>query len=191
MAKEVVEYFDDTHTYCVNGVIVPSVSKLVLFALGDDMYSRVPPEVLKKARIRGSEVHSAIEEYELNRTPSDAYPDVLESYEMLKKKYLLYVDKMEQIVNYGKHYCGRYDILDKEGTLWDIKTTYKINKEYLAWQLGLYYLALGVEKEVGYCLWIPKKGKPKVELIRPHSNKECKDLVEMFERAQSEVNLAI
>lgn len=190
MPKDIVEYFDDTHTYCVNGVIVPSATALVTFAIGDS-YSRVPPDVLEKARIRGSEIHSAIQEYELNHTPSDTYADILNTYDELKARYLLYVGSMEQIVHYGKHYCGRYDILDKEGTLWDIKTTYKINKDYLSWQLGLYYLAMGVEKDVGYCLWIPKKGKAKVELIKPKTNKECIELVEMYEKSLDEVNLAI
>ena len=92
---------------------------------------------------------------------------------------------MEQIVHFSKHYCGRYDILDDEGTLWDIKTTSKFHEENLSWQLGLYYLAMGVEKDIGYCIWIPKRSKPKVFLGKPKSNRECIDLVALYEEAQN------
>lgn len=180
--KYKVEYFDDTHTYCVDGVIVPSATKLVDFAIGR-MYDNVPMAVLEKARLYGTAVHESIQDYEERQVESIEYSAQLSTYKELKKKYMLTVKNMEQIVNYEKHYCGRYDIMDNEGTLWDIKTTSKLHKDYLEWQLGLYYLALGVEKDVGYALWIPKKGSPKVELIKPKTNKECKELVEMYEKS--------
>lgn len=177
-----VEYFDDTHTYCVDGVIVPSASALVAFATGN-IYSNIPEEILRRASEYGTAVHSAIQDFELTGHTQKEYETQIGIYSELKQKYLLNVKDMEQIINYKKHFCGRYDIRDIDGVLWDIKTTSKIHTENLEWQLGLYYLALGTEKDVGYAIWIPKRGKPRVELIKPKTNKECIELIDLYEKS--------
>ena len=177
-----LEYLEENHVYVVDGVIVPSVSTLVSYATGD-IYKSIPESILEKARIHGTGVHDAIENYERTKDISEEFQKEVNTYIELKEKYLLTVNKMEQIVAYRNHYCGRYDILDTDGYLWDIKTTSKYHKENLEWQLGLYYLALGKECEKGYCIHIPKRGKGKVYLVTPKSNKECMDLVKTYEQA--------
>ena len=177
-----IDYIDETHQYMIDGILVPSVSPLVAYATGD-IYSNVPLEILDKARKHGTAVHDAIENFERTGAIDEEHSAEVKSYKELKEKYLLNVKEMEQIVAYKKHFCGRYDILDIDGTLWDIKTTSKYHEENLAWQLGLYYLGLGKEKDIGYCIHIPKKGKPKVRIVKPKTNKECIELVETYERA--------
>lgn len=175
-----IEYLDDIHTYLVDGVIVPSVSKLVAFAVGST-YANISPEVLQRAADYGTSVHNAIEEYESSGNINEELREQVERYKVLKEENDLKVASMEQMVSYQKSYCGRYDILDAHGILWDMKCTSKVHAENLEWQLGLYYLGLGVEKEKGYCIWLPKKGKAKVVEIKPKTNEECKKLVEMYE----------
>lgn len=177
-----IDYIDSTHQYMVDGVLVPAVSTLVAYATGN-IYKDVPEFVLEKARAHGVAVHDAIENYERSGVINDLYAKEIKSYQKLKDKYILNVKNMEQIVNYKKHYCGRYDILDIDGTLWDIKATSKFHKENLEWQLGLYYLAMGVEKPIGYCIHVPKKGSAKVYMVNPKSNKECEELVKVYEQA--------
>lgn len=177
-----IEYIDSTHQYMVDGVLVPSVSTLVAYATGD-IYKNIPESILEQARIHGTAVHDAIENYERTGATTEEYAKEIGSYLELKEKYILNVKDMEQIVNYENHFCGRYDILDQEGTLWDIKTTSKYHQENLEWQLGLYYLGLGKEKDVGFCIHIPKKGKAKVHMVKPKTNRECIDLITTYEQA--------
>ena len=178
-----IEYIDETHQYVIDGILVPSVTTLVAYATGD-IYKNIPEHILEAARIHGTGVHDAIENYERTGEISEDFKKEVNTYIELKKKYILDVKSMEQIVHYKHYYCGRYDILDSDGVLWDIKTTSKFHQENLEWQLGLYQLALGSNKEVGYCIHIPKRGKGKVYLVRPKSHEECIDLLETFESAK-------
>ena len=178
-----VEYLAENHVYVVDGKIVPSVSTLVAYATGD-IYKNIPESILEKARIHGTGVHEAIEYYETTGDVNEDYKKEVETYIELKKKYLLEVKSMEQIVNYKHYYCGRYDILDTDGFLWDIKATSKFHQENLEWQLGLYYMALGKQCDKGYCIHIPKRGKAKVYIVTPKTNEECIDLIETFESAK-------
>lgn len=177
-----IEYIDETHQYMVDGILVPAVSTLVAYATGN-IYKDIPEFILEKARKHGTAVHDAIEKYERCGAVSIEHEKEVNTYIELKEKYILNVKDMEQIVNYENHFCGRYDILDNDGILWDIKTTSKYHQENLEWQLGLYYLGMGTQKEIGYCIHIPKKGKAKVFLVNPKSNKECIDLIQTYEQA--------
>ena len=177
-----VEYLENKHQYIIDGKIVPAVSTLVAYATGN-IYSDVPEFILEKARVHGLAVHDAIENYERTGVINEEHAYEVRTYADLKEKYLLNVKDMEQIIHYKNHYGGRYDILDLEGNLWDIKTTSKFHKRNLEWQLGLYYLGMGVERDIGYCIHIPKKGKAKVYAITPRTNAECIDLVNTYEQA--------
>ncbi len=57
-----VEYFAEDHTYLVDGVLLPSITGLVRRKVGFK-YADVPPDVLREAARRGTEVHEAIEAY--------------------------------------------------------------------------------------------------------------------------------
>lgn len=177
-----IDYIDETHQYMIDGILVPSVSALVAYATGN-IYKDVPEWVLDKARIYGTAVHDAIELFESTGEVTFEYEKEIEKYIGLKEKYLLKVKDMEQIVAYKNHFCGRYDIQDVEGNIWDIKTTSSYHKENLEWQIGLYYLGMGKERDKGFCLHIPKKGKAKVHLVTPKTNKECEELIEAYEQA--------
>lgn len=172
-SKEVVEYLEDSHTYLVNGVIVPSVTRIVDYLMGNE-YSNVPETTLKAKAQYGTEVHEAIEKYITTKEVDEAYKEQVEAFkEVAIKKQMLLVKDMEQIVHYKNLYAGRYDICDEFGIIWDIKTTAKLHEESLSWQLSLYYLAkYGEVKEFGYAIWLPKKGKPQVVKITCKTKEE-------------------
>ena len=174
-----IKYIDETHQYFIGKKEVPSVSKLVEFACGCS-YASVPPGVLEKASEYGTSVHNAIEKYERTKEIEKGLETQVNSYIELKKKYLLDVESMEQIISDGKNYAGRYDILDTQHQLWDIKTTSKPYIEKWEWQLSLYSYALKLDSKVAFILYIPKKGKPKVIMINLHSNEEVKTLIELY-----------
>ncbi len=177
-----VKYIDETHQYFIGKKEVPSVSKLVEFACGTS-YADVPEEVLKRASDYGTSVHNAIERYESKGEIEEGLETQVSEYKELKKKYLLDVASMEQIITDGKNYAGRYDILDSQNQLWDIKTTSKTYIEKWEWQLSLYSYALKLESKVAFILYIPKKGKSKVILINLHSNDEVKSLIDLYNEA--------
>ena len=59
---KILEFDPETHTYLVEGIIVPSVTQMMKpnFA---DMYSGIDKEILNTAARRGTEIHKWIEEY--------------------------------------------------------------------------------------------------------------------------------
>ena len=85
-----LEFDDETHRYIVNGIITPSVSKLL--SLKFDDYPNVPKAVLQAAADRGTEMHKAIEVYEKTGKESDLQE--FRNYLFLKKHF-----KIENIEN--------------------------------------------------------------------------------------------
>lgn len=183
--KDVVEYLEDSHTYLVNGVIVPPVTHLVSFATGDE-YKNVPEHILEKARKHGTAVHEAIENYINTKEISKEYAQQVEDFIKISKKQMLLVKDMEQIVHFGSFYAGRYDICDMLDEIWDIKTTSKKKEESWSWQISLYYLAkYGEIKPNGHVIWIPKKGKPEHVLVSCKTKEQCEDLIKRFKDSKN------
>lgn len=174
-----IRYIDETHQYFIGNKEVPSVSKLVEFACGTS-YANISQEVLNKAADYGTSIHNAIEKYERTNEIEQGFETQVGEYIALKKKYLLEVESMEEIITDGKNFGGRYDILDTQKQLWDIKTTSKVYTEKWEWQLSLYSYALKLESKVAFVIYIPKKGKAKVIMINLHSREEVKELIDLF-----------
>lgn len=140
-----LEYFDDTHTYIYDGVILPSVTQIIKIKFGHK-YDGVPAFVLQRASVKGTAVHSAIERYCKFDEESDL-PE-LYNFKFLRDHYGFKVlDNEVPIVLFkdNKAVCaGRLDLVleqDGETGLADIKRTYNLDKNYLAYQLNLYRLA--------------------------------------------------
>ena len=145
VGKFIVEYFEDTHLYLVDGVIVPSITRLLKkhFPVADT----IPQHVLENARKRGNRVHKEIEDYEHLESIKEPSTE-LKNYVELKEKHKFEVIDVEKIVVLMKGdkviACGRLDQLieiDGELAINDIKSTYKLNYEYLYHQTNLYRIA--------------------------------------------------
>ena len=178
-ASSELRYVDETHQYFLGDRQIPSVSKLVSFATGDTL-SNVPPEVLQKAAEYGTAVHNAIEEFENTGNIAMLFEDVIAQYMGLKEASKLEIASMEQIITDCKNYAGRYDILAKNGYLFDIKTNSRPMIDKWSWQLSLYYYALDEYKDKGYILYLPKKGKHKVIEVPTHSKEAVKVLIDLY-----------
>ena len=148
------EYFDDTHTYLVDGVIVPSITQILKYKFGKK-YEGIDKDVLKRAADAGTKVHEAIEivcrmerELECEATAGeDAIPEV-RNFLFLKSRYQFKVLENEVPVILQKDGkvigAGRLDlVLEMDGKIGgaDIKRTSTLDKEYLAYQLNLYRIA--------------------------------------------------
>lgn len=141
-----LEYFDDTHTYLYNGIILPSVTQILSVKFSGE-YKNVPPAVLDNAAKRGTAVHKAIENY--NNYGYDDGSEAVRNFKFLQKQYGFEVlDSELPIVIFKDDFpiaCGRLDMtmqMDGKTGIADIKTVSVLDKEKIAYQLNLYRIGL-------------------------------------------------
>lgn len=141
-----LEYFDETHTYLYEGLMLPSVSQILGMKYKNE-YSNVPPAVLDNAAQRGTAVHKAIENY--NNSGYDDGSEAVRNFKFLQKQYGFEVlDSELPLVLFKDDMpiaCGRLDmtmLMDGETGIADIKTVSSLNKEKIAYQLNLYRIGL-------------------------------------------------
>ena len=162
-----ITFEESTHTYTTEmGRVIPSVSEVVGEILGDQ-YSSVPRHILEAAAQFGTDVHSAIEMYNLTGLVDQNAPGnqlgCLEEYIKLLVKHDIKPLKNEVMVHYKHIYAGTFDLIAHQGgqlALIDYKTTAQLNEDWLLWQLNLYRLAYEsmtedkIERLTG--IWLPK-----------------------------------
>lgn len=141
-----LEYFDDTHTYLYDGLMLPSVTQILSVRYKND-YASVPPAVLNNAAQRGTAVHKAIENF--NVSGYDDGSEAVRNFKFLQKQYGFEVlDSELPIVIFKDDMpiaCGRLDmtmLMDGKTGIADIKTVSSLNKEKIAYQLNLYRIGL-------------------------------------------------
>lgn len=140
-----LEYIDETHTYLVDGVIVPSITQILKVKFGNK-YNGVSKEVLNNAAKKGTEVHEAIETYCKTGEVKDLQE--VKNFIFLQKQYKFEVRRNEVPVILFKGDkpigAGRFDLeLEISNSVGggDIKRTATLDKEYLAYQLNIYRIA--------------------------------------------------
>ena len=141
-----LEFEPNSHTYTLDGIVIPSVSEVLRFA-SKELYNNTSAQAMEIAADRGTRVHAATEA--LDRTGrADIDPDIepyVRAYAKFLKDNKVRWDMIEAHV-YGKSrdYAGtldRYGILNGERVLLDIKTTKTItarHKKLYAAQLTAY-----------------------------------------------------
>lgn len=139
-----LEFDDEAHRYIVNGIITPSVSKLL--SLKFDDYPNVPKAVLQAAADRGTEMHKAIEVYEKTGKESDLQE--FRNYLFLKRHFKIENVENELPVAYFEDglpiFAGTIDQvcrIDGVPAINDFKRVSVPNKEKIAYQTNLYRLA--------------------------------------------------
>ena len=79
----------------------------------------------------------------------------------------------------GLECAGTYDmeaVIDGVECLVDIKTTYKLDREYLSWQLSMYELAKGKRFDKLVAIWVNKKGDAELVDIERKTEQQIKEL---------------
>lgn len=181
-----IEFIEEIHTYLCDGVIIPSVSELLNFIF-PDKYKGIPEHILSEKAQFGTNVHKAIENFEngLEISLTEFEEITFNQYLKLKAKYNLHVIEQEKMISYDGRYAGRLDMIadvNHYRCLIDIKTTAKLDKESLAYQLGFYKLAYyGLPIEKCYCLWLPKKDLGQLIEIVPKSEKTLLEVLKEYE----------
>lgn len=141
-----LEFEPNSHTYTLDGIVIPSVSEVLRFA-SKELYSSTSAQAMEIAADRGTRVHAAAEA--LDRTGrADIDPDIepyVRAYAKFLKDNNVKWDMIEEhVVGVNRDYAGtldRFGFLNGERVLLDIKTTKTItarHKRLYAAQLTAY-----------------------------------------------------
>lgn len=179
-----LEFIENEHLYLKNGILVKSVTQ-ILQLIFPDKYKNVDKNILNKKAQFGTIGHAIIEHLDVNnpdivkKTISSIQNKELEicirEYVRLCRTFKIEPLEHEKRVSYKYLYAGTLDLIanvDNIESLCDIKFTAELDKEYLAWQLGMYALALGKEFEKYYCVWLKKGCLGKLVEIVPKTKEE-------------------
>lgn len=169
LKKSGVEYIDSTHKYYFEGKELQGITGLLHKFVFPDMYNGIPEETLKAAAQKGTLIHEQVELVaSLGVEPSldsvKAFVQFIndEGYEIVGSEYVLRI---------GEDHASAIDLVmhkktapDNEIEIWDIKTTYSVNKEYVRWQDSIYKLGVeelneGVVVTSIKCMWLRDDNK--------------------------------
>ena len=135
LTKCPVEFDELAHTYTLDGKQLSGITGIIKDYLFPDMYKGVHERTLEAAAERGSSVHSQVQMIINGFPPArtarsvEAFFDKMQGTEFIASEYL---------VSDLHHFASSIDIVDSRLNLYDIKTTDKLNREYLSWQLSIY-----------------------------------------------------
>lgn len=148
---DIVEFEPEQHYYTVNGEKCISVTQILKHKY-PSKYDGVSKTVLNAAAEKGTELHAAIEMYELFGIETNELQE-FRDYLFLKNKFKFNVLAVEQpvVIRYKDLViCGQLDqVQELNGKLGigDIKRTSVLDKNYLAYQLNLY--RIGYQQSYG------------------------------------------
>ena len=158
-----VNYFPKEHEYWLGDKQLNGITGMIGRQLFPDKYKDIPEAVLKKAAKRGSNIHDdcdAADSFGIINSP--------EAGDYLNKRTKLGFEHLssEYIVSDEVCFATPIDkVFIKDGMVFlaDIKTTYKLDEEYVAWQLSIcekWFKELNPNLEIGglYAIWI-RNGK--------------------------------
>ena len=129
------------HTYALpDGTPLQGITGMLQRQLFPDKYKGVDEETLRRAAERGSFVHEECELMDdLGITPGS--PEAT-SYGKIKEANALCHEASEYLVTDGRRFASCIDKVYRESdtafTLADIKTTSRLDREYVRWQLSVY-----------------------------------------------------
>lgn len=172
LKKSPVIFDEISHTYNYIGQMLSGVTSLLHRTLFADKYTGIDPAVLAKAAEYGHNIHEQIELVDTLGVESDNA--AVQAYLRMKSENNLTTLCNEYLVSDEMVIASSIDIVFDDYTLADIKTTSKLDMEYLSWQLSIYaYLfemqnpSLKVPRLLAIWLPKPRYGSPMlVEVVR-------------------------
>ena len=182
-----IEFKEDTHTYSVDGIVLPSVTQIISEIM-PNKYANVNKRVLNEKAKFGTLGHKIIEDLDITdienakihvRTIENKSLEIcIREYLRLVRKHNIKPIAHEMKVHYAYIYAGTLDMIanvNNELSLIDVKFTSTLDKEYLEWQLGMYALACNnncLYFDRYYCLWLPKGDLGQLVEIKPKTSNE-------------------
>ena len=181
-----ITYFEDLHSYVLNGKELLSTTRLLSKIGVAPDYSSVDEELLKKSAERGNAIHKDIEEWIKGENPEEIYKETYNFIKWLEGSGYTVIDS-EYIVN-NDVVAGKVDLLLKDNAtgelvIADIKTTSAIHYESIAWQLSI-YKALGGE-DINKALVLHFNKESELE-VRDITLKKEEDIERLFDAVRKE-----
>lgn len=197
LAKCKVVFDELNHTYTLGDKTLSGVTGLLGRQLFKSKYDGIPEEVMNKAAERGNLIHRQIEMYEALGGDTLASSE-LASYISLKDSNGYKTIGSEYLVSNNETVASAIDVVyekDGEVVLCDIKTTSKLDKEYLSWQLSIYkYLFLLGNPKLKVAglvaVWLPKEqyGDPTLVEVEEIEQSLVEDLIATDARGEQWVD---
>ena len=162
-----LKFFDESHTYEYNGLVVPSVSEILRF-MSREVYGDINKYILDRAAERGTAVHAAtqvLDEHGLVDCPEEIC-GYLEAYVAFRREHSAewkYIEK--PLAHPDLLYAGTIDragVVDGLSTIVDIKTNSAVKKPLVKAQLNGYKLlmdTIGFKANRLCCLQLMANGK--------------------------------
>lgn len=159
LVKSKVVFDEISHTYDFLGMKLSGITSLLHRTLFADKYTGIDPSILAKAAEYGHNIHEQIEIVDSLGVESDN-PSVMD-YCRIKRENNLTTLRNEYLVSDELQYASSIDIVFDDFSLADIKTTSKLDMEYLSWQLSIYAYLFelqnpGLKVPRLYAIWLPK-----------------------------------
>lgn len=126
------------HTYWKNGKRLAGITGMLSRQLFPDKYAAVPEYIMKKAAEKGSRIHAELQDYDMFGTATSTE---MQWYEDLKKEHGFETIDNEYLVTDSDFFASAIDkviVMNGKVYLADVKTTYKLDKLYISWQLSIY-----------------------------------------------------
>lgn len=141
LVKPTVIFDPEAHTYHTpEGVKLQGITGMLRRQLFPDEYRDVPQRILDHAAERGHAVHQLcelVDDLGITSEEADA-----QAYIRLKADQGLRYRASEYLVSDNTRFASAIDKVYEDGEssfiLADIKTTYRLNEEYVRWQLSIY-----------------------------------------------------
>lgn len=192
----VVEFYDDTHTYLIDGIKTLSATQIGQL-INPFKIMNIPSHILQKAGERGTKIHEAIEQYLTDGTfmlseddPHYGYFEAfLKFYDEHGKD--LEIESLEHIAiskEYSVPLVGTIDFQGKykgEPIIIDWKTSSMPTLPEWRTQLSIYRELVrythGIEEVNAYVLWLKKDGTYEFLSIAPMKPAYFKLMMELLE----------
>lgn len=181
------------HTYNYLGSSLSGVTSLLHRTLFADKYKGINPAVLAKAADYGHNIHEQIELVDTLGVTSET--PAVQAYLQMKADLELTTLANEYLVSDEQYIASSIDIVFDDLTLADIKTTSRLDMEYLSWQLSMYAYLFemqnpGLKVPRLLAIWLPKPqyGKPNIIEVPRKSNDALKVLIELDKSVTSSYN---
>lgn len=170
---------DHSYTYVddnFNATAYSGVTSILKNVLYPEKYKGVDKDVLKRSAERGTRIHELCQATDTIPTkPQEEdkyYQDEVTNYKTIKKDNGIEMIANEYLVSNSKwKVASQIDCIDKAYNLYDIKTTYTLDKDYVSWQLS-FYAELFEEQNPSltagklYAIWLRGEAYQLVEVPR-------------------------
>jgi hypothetical protein len=141
--KSSVIFNQENHTYTLGSKMLSGVTTMMSAMLFPGKYDNVPEYIVERARDKGSYIHECCELVDSLGVEPDseeaiAYRDLMAR---LNEQLGIKVEESEYLISDNRVVASSIDKVLSEGDdiyLADIKTTYKLDMDWLRWQLSIY-----------------------------------------------------